>query len=261
MPPSAARTSPARRFGRRREAAHALAAELSKLRSQPAVRLTLIGTWCVHLLLSFAFTQAEAQSPGGPQSWLDIGLASFPYAQAGFIVLGVLAACSEYNGGQLRTTLLAMPRRGLQFMAAQLALALWAVPAALIVIASGIGLAAVLADASSPLDAGRLAAALAGATGALALTTLLGAAVGALLRQTLSAAAVMLGLYFVAGPILRGRIALAKYLPDAAGIAMWQPQSAQAPHTLAPAQGALCLILWTLAALILAAIVYRRRDI
>lgn len=244
---------------RRREARHALAAELSKLWSQPAVWLTLIGAWGVHLLLTAAFIQAEARSPGGEaQDWLDVGLAALSYAQAGFIVLGVLAACSEYNGGQIRTTLLAMPRRGRQLLAARLALALLAVPAAVIVAASGIGAAAVaLADAAPPVAAGRLAAALAGAAGSLALTTLI-AAVGTLLRRTLSATAVMLGLYFVAGPIVRGRATLAQYLPDAAADAMWQRPTA---HSLSPIQAALCLSLWALAALVLAAIVHRRRDV
>lgn len=42
----------------------------------------------------------------------DAALGPLGYTQAGFLVLGVLAAASEYEeGSQIRTTLLAMPRR------------------------------------------------------------------------------------------------------------------------------------------------------
>ncbi|WP_051167494.1 hypothetical protein [Actinoplanes sp. N902-109] len=53
------------------------------------------------------------------------------------------------------------------------------------------------------------------AAGYLTLSTLLAAAVGSLVRQTGPAASVLLGVYFVAAPVLRGRSAtLGALLPD-----------------------------------------------
>lgn len=56
-----------------------LGAELDKLVKLPLIWLTLLGTFILNL----------------------VGLASMGYLQAGFIILGILATCSEYSGGQI----------------------------------------------------------------------------------------------------------------------------------------------------------------
>ncbi|MCT9929919.1 ABC transporter permease [Planotetraspora sp. A-T 1434] len=243
-----------------REAAQALAAELSKLLSLPATWLTLGGTLAVNLILATAFTIAGLQGSTGTKSALDIGLASISYAQAGFVILGVLAACSEYTGGQIRTTLTAMPRRALQLSAKHLALAIVVLPAAAITAASGVVLtAAALGDAAVPVTSGHVAAALSGVTAYLALTTLISAAVGALVRQTLAAVVILLGYFFIVGPLLRDHTPAAKYLPDSAGFAMWFPVADNA-SAVTPAQGALLLTAWTIVLIAVALLGYRRRD-
>lgn len=245
---------------RRRETVQAIAAELSKLRSLPAIWLTLGGTLCIHLLLAAAFASAEMQQATGMKNVLDVGLASISYTQTGFVILGILAACSEYTGGQIRTTLTAMPRRGLQLVAAQLALTIAVVPAAAITAAAGVVLTAnILGGELAAVNSGRVVAAVAGATGYLALTALISAAIGVLLRRTLPATVVVLGYYFIAGPLLREWVAQAKYLPDTAGLAMWFPQSDIA-GALSPSQGAIVLIAWTLVTFAVAVTVYRKRD-
>lgn len=113
------------------------------------------------------------------------------YFQAGFLVLGVLAAASEHQGGdQIRATLLAMPRR-LPLLAAKV-IALTAVT---------LPLAAVTAPP---------------ATVYLTLTTLLAAAVGSLLRRAEAATVLLLLAYFVALPLLHRWSA---YLPGTAAAA------------------------------------------
>jgi hypothetical protein len=82
------------------------------------------------------------------------------------------------------------------------------------------------------------------ATGYLILTTLLGAAAGGLFRHAVPATVLLLALYFVAGPLLRTRIG--SYLPDTA--------------VLDPSRGAAATVVWTLSAVTLAALVFRRRD-
>ncbi|GIH59718.1 ABC transporter permease [Microbispora siamensis] len=246
---------------RGREAAQALAAELSKLATLPATFLTLGGTFVVNLILAIAFTNAGLRDSTGTRSAPDIGLASIGYGQAGFVILGVMAACSEYVGGQIRTTLTAMPRRALQFTAKHVALAIVVLPAAAITAASGVALAAgVLGDTAAPVTSGRVAGALGGVTAYLALTTLISAAVGALVRRTLAAVVVLLGYLFIAGPLLRDHVPAARYLPDSAGFAMWFPPAEDA-GAVTPVHGGLLLMAWTVVLIAVVVLGYRRWDV
>ncbi len=243
-----------------REFTRALSAEVSKLWSLPTTWLTIVGTFIVNIILAFAFTSAGLQGKTGTPSILDIGLASVSYAQAGFMILGILTFCSEYTGGQIRTTLTAMPRRSIQLVAALLALTAVLIPAAIIVSSSGLLLTAVFfGSTAAPIAWGNLVSVMLGVTAYLTLTALISAAVGILLRRSLPSVAVVLGYYFIAGPLLRDQTVLAKYLPDTAGFVMWFPQSDNA-SVLTPVQGSSFLIAWTLVAIIIAAIVYRKRD-
>ncbi|WP_372629866.1 ABC transporter permease [Cohnella sp.] len=246
---------------RSREFVQALAAELSKLGSLPAIWLTLGVSLILNLVLAAAFASAGLQGSTGTPNVLDIGLASISYIQAGYIILGIVASCSEYTGGQIHTTLTAMPRRSLQLVAAHLALTIIVVPAAIITAASSVLLAAItLGDVpSASLDLGSTIGVLAGVTVHLGLMTLLSASLGVLLRRTLPAAIVVLGYTFIAGPLLREQTTQAKYLPDTAGLAMWFPQPGDA-SALPPAQGAIVLVAWTFAAFVVALAVYRKRD-
>ncbi|MEN3535771.1 hypothetical protein AAH991_11705 [Microbispora sp. ZYX-F-249] len=246
---------------RGREAVQALVAELSKLVSLPATWLTLGGTLVVNPVLAIAYTAAGLHGSTGTTSVPDIGLAPIGYTQAGFVILGVLAACSEYTGGQIRTTLTAMPRRALQLTAKHLALAIVVLPAAAIAAASGVVIAAaVLGGTAAPVTAGRAAGALSGAAAYLTLTTLISAAVGALVRRTLAAAVVLLGYLFIAGPLLRDHVSAAKYLPDSAGFAMWFPPADEA-GTVTPVHGAVLLTAWTAVLIAVAVSGYRRLDV
>lgn len=246
---------------RGREATQALTAELSKLVSLPATWLTLGGTLVVNLILAVAFTVAGLQGFTGTESAIDIGLASIGYAHAGFVVLGVLAACSEHIGGQIRTTLTAMPRRALQLTAQHLALAIVALPAAAVTAASGVVLAdGVLGGTAAPVTSGRVVGALSGVTAYLALTALISAAVGALVRRTLAAVVVLLGYLFIAGPLLRDHVPAARYLPDSAGAALWFPPGDDT-NAVTPVHGALLLMAWTVVLIVVVVLVYRRRDI
>ncbi|MEV5768001.1 hypothetical protein AB0L34_25975 [Micromonospora sp. NPDC052213] len=208
-------------------------AELRKLLTLPSLRLTALLTWTATLLLTFVYASAESR---GEPLGDDAALAPLGYTQAGFLVLGVLAAASEYQeGGQIRTTLLATPRR-LPLQAVK-ALALGAVTLPV----------AVATAATSTLPAGG-ATWMPAATAYLTLTTLLGAAVASVVRRAVPAVILLLGLYFIAGPLLRARpgTIAAAYLPDTAA--------------LNPSRGAAATIIWTLSALTLAALTFHRRD-
>lgn len=123
-----------------RKIIRALRAELDKLRTLPVTWLTLAATFILNLLVAAAFTSVALQGRAGTgmQSILNTGLASMGYLQAGFIIHGIFTACSEYAGGQIRTTLTAMPWRGLQLSVKHLALGIITIPAAFIIAASGV---------------------------------------------------------------------------------------------------------------------------
>ncbi len=210
---------------------NAARAELRKLLTLPSLRLTVLLTWTANLLLTYAYVAAESR--GEPLG--DVALAPLGYTQAGFLVLGVLVAVSEHQaGGQIRTTLLAMPRR----LPLQAAKATTLAAATLPVAAATAAVSALAAG-----DAARIPA----ATAYLTLTTLLAAAVAGLIRHQVPAALLLLSLYFIVEPLLRTRFdTLAGYLPDTAA--------------LDPSRGAAATIMWTLFALALAVLVFHRRD-
>ncbi|GAA3952325.1 hypothetical protein [Actinoplanes auranticolor] len=153
-------------------------AELLKLVTLPALALTVALTWVVTALITLA-------AEGGPDP--------IPPARAGFLVLGVLAATSEYDGAQIRTTLLCSPRRARLHVTRSLVLALLTVPVAVVTV--------LLAGTGDPVY--------------LVLTTLLAAAVGTLLRHALAAVVVVLGYYYVLGPFVRDRFDDGLWLPAA----------------------------------------------
>lgn len=239
-----------------------LRAELDKLMTLPVTWLTLSATFILNLLLAAAFTSVALQGAAGTQSILNTGLASMGYLQAGFIILGILAACSEYTGGQIRTTLTATPWRGLQLCAKYLGLGIITIPAAFIIAASGILYTFFrMRDAAAGFEMDIMIEALAGAAVYLTLTSLLSAALGALFRRSTPALVVLLGYYFVVSPLVREYLTRFKnYFPDTAGYYMYIPLSPDEINVLTPLQGAGILLLWTLIVITAAIIFYRKRD-
>ncbi|MGC5776819.1 ABC transporter permease [Paenibacillus pabuli] len=239
-----------------------LRAELDKLVTLPLIWLTLMGTFILNLLLAAAFTSIGLQGAAGTQSILNIGLASMGYLQAGFIILGIIATCSEYTGGQIRTTLATIPWRGIQLSMKHLALTIITVPAAFIIAASGVLYTfMMMRDTAVEIEIDTLIKTLAGATGYLTLTTLLSAAIGALLKRTTPALVVLLGYYFIASPLSRNYLPRFKnYSPDTAGYYMYMPLSSDEINILTPMQGTGILMLWTLSLITAAIVFYRKRD-
>jgi len=239
-----------------------LGAELDKLVTLPWIWLTLIGTFILNLVLAAAFTSVSLQGAAGTQSILTIGLASMGYLQAGFIILGILATCSEYTGGQIRTTLTSIPWRGFQLFAKHLAVAIITIPVAFIIAASGVLYTFIMMrDTAAVIEINTMIKTLVGATGYLTLTTLLSAAIGALLRRTTPALVVLLGYYFVVSPLSRDILpSIKKYFPDTAGFSMYMPPSSDEIDVLTSMQGTGILMLWTLIFITVAIVFYRKRD-
>ncbi|GIO99889.1 ABC transporter permease [Paenibacillus lautus] len=239
-----------------------LRAELDKLVTLPLIWLTLMGTFILNLVLAAAFNSVGLQGAAGTQSILDIGLASMGYLQAGFIILGILATCSEYTGGQIRTTLTTIPWRGYQLSTKHLALGIITIPVAFIIAASGVLYTFIMMrDTAAVIEIDTLIKTLLGATGYLTLTTLLSAAIGALLRRTTPALVILLGYYFILSPLSRDFLSsIRNYFPDTAGSYMYMPPSSDKINVLTAMQGTGITMLWTVIFITLAIVFYRKRD-
>lgn len=241
-----------------------LFSELDKLVTLPWIWITLISTFIANLFFVAAFTSASASLYGavGTQNTLDIGLASMVYLQASFIILGTLATCSEYTGGQIRTTLITVPWRGLQLSMKHVALAVVTIPAACIIVLSGVLYPLfIMKNTSSGLELDIIIKSLVGATGYLTLTTLLSAAVGAIVKKTTPALVVLLTYYFILSPLLSNFLPRFRdYFPDTAGLYMYIPPSSDVINHFTPLQGAGIYTLWTLIIITLAILLYLKRD-
>lgn len=156
--------------------AWAVHAEVIKLLTLPSLALTVALTWAATVLLGLA----------GPPAGVLV------YTRVGVLILGVLAATHEYQGGgQIRASLLSVPRRPLLAVAKTVALAVTAAPFVLV--------ATVLAG--DP-----------GATGGLLLDLLLAAGVGTLVRNAVGGTGLVLTAYEIVSPLVR------THLPEVAGL-------------------------------------------
>lgn len=236
----------------------AVRAELTKIVTLPATWLTISSTTVLGSVLSLFFASQAGEGAGAMGS-LDIAMAALPYSQAGLLVLGVIIACSEHVGGQIRTTLVAMPHRVAQRLAAFTALVLVAFPAALLVIASGVLTTAVVLGRHRDFSSlGSLLATVLSAAVYLVLMVVLSAAVGSLARRALPAAGALVLYLVVVSPLMLGQ-PFAFALPDIAGYTLWFSD----PPVGAPSAPVawLTVLTWTLAALVPSILVFRARDV
>ncbi|GAA1532249.1 hypothetical protein [Brevibacterium picturae] len=237
-------------------------AELSKLRSLPAIWITLVGTVALTVLLSVLFVR-EAEIASGAEATadavgvLDFGVAALGWSQIGFFLLGVIAAASEYTGGQVRTTLIAVPSRLIQRLAANTALAITVFVAALLTVT--ISIATVLLSSGTSvgeIDIEVLARVVFSAAGYLTCMAILSAGLGLLLRKTIPAAAILLVYLLIISPLLQGQNWY--FLPDMASYALWY---ATVPPGAPPAVACwLVVISWMLATALPSTYAFSRRD-
>lgn len=191
-----------------------------------------------------------------------ISLLGVWFGQVTFAVVGVLTMTSEYATGSIRTTLAAVPRRGLLLAAKLTAVGLIVLGIGLVIsLASFLAGQAVLAGQHRGVGLGApgLVRAVLSAGAYLTAMALLGVALGALLRSTLAVVLAVLALGL--GPSLLGGLFPAwvrdhvfSYLPGPVGnrITATHPAPAIADYV---ALGA-----WVAVLALLAFVVIQRRD-
>ena len=235
------------------DAGATFSAELSKLRTLPSASLTVATTVTAATVLA----AVAGRTTAGP---VAATLVIESFVQVGFVVLGALATGSNHAGGQMRASLLAVPRRPLLLAGQLAAYTVVGATAAGLTVAGGT-LAAQLVG-RSPTPGWRLTAplrvALVGAAAYLVVIGLLSALLAALVRSSLGAAAGMSTLLLIISPLLQDRTRAARYLPDVAAARWYQP--APDPAANVGTAAAVVVAVWTLALLLTLAVTMQHRD-
>ncbi|MGP5930581.1 hypothetical protein [Corynebacterium glyciniphilum] len=223
------------------------AAELQKLRTLPAVALTVVAT--------VAFTVVFTAALGGPSEDMPV-LQIIPFMQVGIILLGILPSAHEYAGSQFRTTLAAEPHRGRLLLGKTLAASIVVVVAVILTVGSGVLMAMVSGGAGSS-SLGDDASRLLGAAVYLVLIGVFSHLVTVSVRYMVPALVGLLGVVVVFPPMIAAVTEHARWLPGEAGGLLYRSQS---DPVLGPVTGALVLLGWILVAGAVAAVVMHRRD-
>jgi ABC-2 type transport system permease protein len=242
-------------------------AEWTKLASLRSTRWTLLITAAGTFLVTFLVTHGASHHPKG---WYQQGfdptnesLAGLAIGSLALGVLGIMAISGEYGTGTIRSSLAAMPRRGV-LLTAKIAVA------GLSTLAIGEVLSflcffegqTVLSGGAPRASLGQpgvlRAVALSGAF--LALFALLGLGIGTVIRHTAGAIAVFAGVTFLV-PILFNSIShgIARFAPElifANSIAAVDRQS----NSLSVTIGVVLMLSYCAAALGLGALLLDRRD-
>jgi ABC-2 type transport system permease protein len=247
--------------------------EWTKLRSLRSTRWALLAS--LGLLIGIgvlACVVFESRWPHLSQSDrhnfhpLQANLAGVNFAQLAIGVLGVLAITAEYSTGMIRSTFSAVPKRlpvlwgkALVFGAVAFAVSL---PAIFIVFFVG---QAILSGQQINIGISHpgVLRALFGAALFLTVMGLFGLGLGAIFRSTAGAIAALAAIVFVLPPIvglLPTSVAnsIEPYLPSSAGGAVWTINPD--PNSLAPWAGFGVFCAYAALAIVVAAVLMRRRD-
>jgi ABC-2 type transport system permease protein len=184
------------------------------------------------------------------------------YGQVALIAFGVLVVTNEYRSGMIRLSLLAMPRRG-QFYAAKVAIAalasaVIAIPVAII---AYVATQVALGPYGASIHAQGVPRSLAGAAAYLMLMCLFAAGIAVISRSTVAPLAVLVPLVLVGSHLLTligATKAIAKYLPDQAGLQMLAVHVDRG--SLTPAAGTVVVLAWVVAAHACGYLLHRYRD-
>jgi ABC-type transport system involved in multi-copper enzyme maturation permease subunit len=244
--------------------------EALKLRTLPSVLVTCLATAAVTIGLGYLSGWSVGQALDTDPSMLvgdvspeGMGLDAASYGQAGMVVLGVLAVSGEYAGGQIRTSLIAVPGR-LRLLAAKAAalvgaallMALVTVPVSFAATQAGLGEHGL---PWSEVPDGPVPGLLAGAVLYWVLLALLAAGVTVLVRNAVVPLVGLISLVLALSYFLSLATDLADFLPDRAGARMFQEGIGYA-YEFTAVQGGAVMLAWVVAVGLAAAFAFTRRD-
>ncbi|WP_105972048.1 ABC transporter permease [Streptomyces geranii] len=235
-----------------------LHAELFKIRTLRS----LLGALCAVVLATALFSALAGLDSGTDEKDFDPLFASFfgvSFGQIAAVAFGATAVSSEFQGGGLRVTLAAVPRRGRWFAAMVVAVAVHVMGVGLIAggVSLAVGRAALGADANSLSWAEGLRGVI-GCGLYLTLMSLLAAGLTALLRSGVATLSVLVPFLLIVSFVVGGVSGtVADFLPDKAGQVVLH---ASWDGSLGPWTGLAVTALWAGGALLAGAWSVRQRD-
>ena len=198
---------------------------------------------------------------------LDIALAGVNVAQLAIAVLGVLVITGEYSTGMIRSTLIAVPKRLPVLWAKVVVYALVSfllmVPSVVIAFFASQAILAGHHILQISFGAPGVARAVIGGALYVTLVGIFALGLGAIVRNTAGGIATFVGIFFVIPPLMdvlpsNWNNAISQYLPSNAGRQLFALR--HAAHTLTPLAGGLLMVAYFAAAILVAAILFLRRD-
>lgn len=253
-----------------------LRSEFTKIRSVRSTYWTLLVLLVISVGIGAAITGGVAahwsQMNAGDRATFDATATSLGglafLGELVTVVLGALAITSEYSTGMVRTSLTAMPRRGILYSAKAAVIAavilVTAVIAAFAAFWLGQALLASTHDSAS-LSQPNVLRAVIGAALYVTLCGLLAYGVGSMIRHTAGAITAMVAVLFVL-PILSNLLPnqwhadIVRWLPSSAGDSITSTMSGAHPHMFSPWGQFAVLAAYAAAALIAGAVLFRKRD-
>jgi ABC-2 type transport system permease protein len=240
------------------------AAELTKLRTVRSTFWTLLLTFAISAGLAYLFGRGFRGVEDRNFDRLFATYYSLTLGQMALVVFGVTAVAGEYSSGSIRSSLAAMPRRGLFAAAKIAAIALVALPASA---ATVLATYLIAQEGLGHNHAEWETRAFVGAILYLVLISLFAAGVAMMLRSAAFSLAILMPLLFLGSQGL-GNIPKVKlvtqYLPDQAGMVIMHLTSPVPDPAFGrdygPWTGLAITALWTLASLVGGYALLKRRD-
>jgi len=257
-----------------------LRSEFTKIGSVRSTYWTLLMLFAVSVGLGAAISAVVAadwsqqqQQPGGaPPNIYDttqISIAALLYlGQLVIVVLGALVLTAEYTTGMIRTSLIAMPRRIVIYLAKAVAFAAVALVVSLATAFTAFFLGqSLLASShhSATLAGPGVLRAVIGSALYLTLCGLFAFAAAAIIRNTAATITAMLGLLFVI-PVLVNMLPdswwhdIVRWLPTSAARAISVTVGPQDPYLFSPWGQLAVFAVCTAALLVVGGILFRKRD-
>ncbi len=252
-----------------------LLSEWTKFRSVRSTAWTLGIGFLLTILFPVLFSVVTSSHWGqmsahdrASRSPLDIALAGVYVAQLAIAVLGVLVISAEYSTGSIRSTFTAVPKR-LPVLWAKLAdyasvSFVLMVPAVLVGFFTSQAILSRHDILQVSFTAPGIARCLIGGALYVAMTGIFALALGAIVRNTAGGIATFAGIFFVIPPLMNllptsWNNAISQYLPPNAGRQIFSLHHGE--HTLTPLAGGLVFAGYCAAAIVIAAVLLRRRDV
>jgi ABC-2 type transport system permease protein len=246
-----------------------LSMEWTKLRTVRSSLWTFLSAFLIGIGLPMLLALAVISDPHGPGSDFDaagFSMVGMFFAQLIIGAAGVLVISAEYSTGTIRTTLTATPQRLAMLTAKTLVFAVVTVIVSMVTtFVAFLGTQPILdtKNLGTSLSEGQSLRIVVGGALYVAVVGLLGLGLGTILRSTAFAVSTVVGLLFVL-PIVTAfvpqswREGWVKYLPGNAGGGMFS--STSDPTALGPWSGLAVIAGWALLALVVGAVLLRRRD-